>query len=70
MFAAFAGMSSKTIEQGAMTTLYCALSDDAQLGHFHSNCGVVQPNLLALDNRRAEECWNESENLIDKKTRS
>ncbi len=54
----------KTIEQGAMTSLYCALSDDAKPGHFHSNCQVRKPSALALDTRRAEECWNESEKLI------
>ena len=57
----------KTTEQGAMTSLYCALSDDAKPGHFHSNCQVKEPSALALDIRRAEECWNESEKLINAK---
>jgi len=60
---------SKTMEQGAMTSLYCALSDDAKPGHFHSNCQVTKPSALALDTRRAEECWNESEKLINTKTK-
>lgn len=57
----------KTVEQGAMTSLYCALSNDAKPGYFHSNCQVRQPSQLALDTRRAEECWNESEKLINEK---
>jgi WW domain-containing oxidoreductase len=60
---------SKTLEQGAMTSLFCALSDDAKPGHFHSNCQVAKPSALALDTRRAEECWNESEKLINAKTK-
>jgi NAD(P)-dependent dehydrogenase (short-subunit alcohol dehydrogenase family) len=55
----------KTVEQGAMTSLYCALSNDAKPGHFHSDCQVRKPSQLALDTRRAEECWNESEKLIN-----
>ncbi|CAF2546074.1 unnamed protein product [Rotaria sp. Silwood2] len=57
----------KTVEQGSMTSLYCALSDDAKPGYFHSNCQVRKPSQLALDNHRAEECWNESEKLINEK---
>jgi hypothetical protein len=57
----------KTVEQGAMTSLYCALSDDAKPGHFHSDCQVKKPSELALDIHRAEECWNESEKLINEK---
>ncbi|CAF3458974.1 unnamed protein product [Rotaria sp. Silwood1] len=57
----------KTVEQGSMTSLYCALSDKAKPGHFHSNCQVRKPSQLALDNHRAEECWNESEKLINEK---
>ncbi|CAF1287605.1 unnamed protein product [Rotaria sordida] len=57
----------RTVEQGSMTSLYCALSDDAKPGHYHSNCQVRKPSQLALDNYRAEECWNESEKLINEK---
>ena len=58
---------AKTSEQGAMTSLYCALSDDAKPGYFHSNCRVRKPSKLALDTRRAEECWHESEKIINEK---
>lgn len=55
----------KNLEQGAMTTLYCALSDEAKPGYFHSDCRVRRPSSLALDQRRAEECWEMSERMIN-----
>lgn len=54
----------KNVEQGAMTTLYCALSDDAKSGCYHSDCQVREPSDLALDSQRAAECWDQSERLI------
>lgn len=58
---------SKTTEQGAMTSLYCALSDDAKPGCYHSDCQVTEPSNLALNAYRADECWSESERLINEK---
>ena len=60
-------MVSKSVEQGAMTTLYCALSDEARPGEFHSDCHVRRPTDLALDQSRAEECWEASERLMPTK---
>jgi WW domain-containing oxidoreductase len=60
-------LMSKTVEEGAITSLYCALSDDAKSGYFHSDCQLRKPSQLALDARRAEECWNESEKIIKEK---
>ncbi|CAF3771958.1 unnamed protein product [Rotaria socialis] len=57
----------KTVEQGSMTCVFCALSNDAVPGHFHSDCQVRKPSKLALDKHRAAECWNESEKLINEK---
>lgn len=59
----------KTTEQGAMTSFFCALSDDAVPGCFHSNCRATKPSSLALDAHRAEECWKESERLINEKVK-
>jgi len=67
LFIMLINVISKTIEQGAMTSLYCALSDDAQPGQYHSDCHVVQPSKLGQDTRRAEECWEQSEKLINEK---
>ncbi len=62
-------ITGKTVEQGAMTSLYCALSDDAKPGQYHANCQVRTPSELALDTRRTEECWNESEKLINERVK-
>jgi NAD(P)-dependent dehydrogenase (short-subunit alcohol dehydrogenase family) len=60
---------SKTIAQGAMTTLYCALSDEAQPGKYHSNCRVAQPSPVAYNSKKAEELWKLSEAIVNDKTK-
>lgn len=60
-------ISGKTIPQGAMTTLYCALSDEAQPGKYHSNCRVAQANHIAFDSTKTRELWNLSEEIIKEK---
>ena len=60
-------ISGKTIPQGAMTTLYCALSDEAQPGKYHSDCRVAQPNPLVFDSTKTKELWNLSEEIIKEK---
>ncbi|CAF1102404.1 unnamed protein product [Adineta ricciae] len=60
---------SKSIRQGAMTTLYCALSDEAQPGKYHSNCRVAQPSSIAYDSKKARELWELSEKIINEKTK-
>jgi WW domain-containing oxidoreductase len=69
-FIAFADIIvAKTMEQGAMTTLYCALSDEAQPGKYHSNCRVAQPSSVAYNVKKAQELWELSERIIDEKTK-
>lgn len=58
---------SKTIEQGTMTLLYCALSNDAKPGFYHSDCQVREPSELGSDSRLAEQCWDDTERLITEK---
>lgn len=58
---------SKTIQQGCMTTLFCALSDEARPGHYHSDCSMREPSDLACNQRRAMECWEETEKLLAEK---
>ncbi len=60
---------SKTISQGAMKTLYCALSDDAQPGKYHSNCRVAQPSPVAYNSQKAQELWYLSEKIVNEKTK-
>jgi WW domain-containing oxidoreductase len=58
---------SKTIAQGAMTTLYCALSDEAQPGKYHSNCRVAQTSPVAYSSVKAQELWEFSERIINER---
>ncbi|UJR11975.1 hypothetical protein I4U23_016153 [Adineta vaga] len=55
--------------QGAMTTLYCALSDEAQPGKDHSDCRVAQPSSTAYNSKEAQELWELSEKIINEKTK-
>jgi NAD(P)-dependent dehydrogenase (short-subunit alcohol dehydrogenase family) len=63
-------ITSKTLAQGAMTTLYCALSDEAQPGKYHSNCRVAQPSPVAYNSKKAEELWKLSEAIVNDKTKN
>jgi NAD(P)-dependent dehydrogenase (short-subunit alcohol dehydrogenase family) len=66
---ATAAICSKTIAEGAMTTLYCALSDEAQPGKYHSNCRVAQPSPVAYNSKKAQELWDLSEKIVNDKTK-
>jgi WW domain-containing oxidoreductase len=66
---AFLAIISKTITQGAMTTLYCALSDEAQPGKFHSDCRVVQLSSTADNLDKTQELWELSEEILNEKTK-
>jgi hypothetical protein len=44
-----AGLTWKTWAQGALTTLYCAISDDAIPGAFHADCATAPVLALSLD---------------------
>ena len=52
-----------TVEEGARTTLHCALAPEAgaQTGLYYSDCEVTEPTALARDGGLAEELWRRSE---------
>ncbi|KAK7868685.1 hypothetical protein R5R35_006976 [Gryllus longicercus] len=56
----------KTPEQGAQTTIYCAVSEEAEkeTGLYYSDCRVVQPRPQACDMQVSERLWNESARLV------
>ncbi len=56
-----------TIEDGARTTLYCALSPAVagETGLYYSDCRVVEPTAVGRDRPLAEELWRHSERWID-----
>ncbi|MES2488171.1 MAG: SDR family oxidoreductase [Pseudomonadota bacterium] len=53
-------------EEGAATTLYCALSPDVaeQTGLFYEECNLREPSALAKDTALAARLWKESESWI------
>ena len=62
-------ITGKSLYQGAQTSLYCSLSNQAKPGKFHGNCKEAKPSPLAYDKNLAEECWEFSENIINEKTK-
>ena len=53
-------------EEGAATTLYCALSPDVaeESGLFYEECKLREPSALAKDTALAARLWKESESWI------
>ncbi|RZF45182.1 hypothetical protein LSTR_LSTR009953 [Laodelphax striatellus] len=56
----------KTPEQGAQTTLYCALSEQAanETGLYYSDCHVKEPAPQAKDMEKAKRLWKESMEMV------
>eukprot|EP00808_Paulinella_micropora_P029578 g15513.t1 len=54
---------TKSPEEGAQTTLYCATQPVARLrpGGYYSDCEVAQPSKLASDSKQAAKFWKISE---------
>ena len=57
----------KTPEQGAQTTLYCALDDkiERDSGKYYSDCAETEPSEFAQDMDAARRLWDESEKLVN-----
>ncbi|XP_054680940.1 uncharacterized protein LOC129206172 isoform X2 [Grus americana] len=56
----------KSAEQGAVSTIYCAVSEEAAgiTGkYFDSDCGLALPSMAARDTGLARKLWEESERL-------
>ena len=51
---------SLSIEEGAQTSIYCALEDNItkDSGKYFDNCRVKEPNKLALDDDLYEKVWD------------
>jgi len=58
----------KTQVEGAQTNLFCAVSDEAVPGKYHSDCQQTEVANPHADNReRAREWWEYSENIVTEK---
>ena len=55
----------KTTQQGAATSIFCALSSKAAAGAYHSDCNVAKPNLPQLleDESAKKKFWETSKKL-------
>ncbi|XP_074003798.1 retinol dehydrogenase 12-like [Numenius arquata] len=56
----------KSAEQGAVSTIYCAVSEEVSgiTGkYFNSDCGLALPSMAARDAGLARKLWEESERL-------
>ncbi|XP_033608461.1 retinol dehydrogenase 11 isoform X2 [Cryptotermes secundus] len=56
----------KTPEQGAQTTIYCAVSNEAggETGLYYRDCKKGRPNPLAFNERLAADLWDKSAKLV------
>jgi len=52
-----------TVEEGALTSLYCATSDEVsnETGQYYDECKRATANKVAADTALAEELWEKSE---------
>jgi len=57
----------KTVDQGAATTVYCALTERVDGGSYYDNCRVAQTSQLAEDVDTRKHLWEFTEHLIQQK---
>ncbi|VDM48574.1 unnamed protein product [Toxocara canis] len=61
---------TKTLQQGAATTIYCAISDDVknESGMYYDNCYIAETKLsaeLARDEALQDALWNKSVQIVE-----
>lgn len=66
MFYNFGRCFIKTPEQGAQTTIYCAIDVEAgkESGLYYSGCKTSKPTKRAQNMEDAQKLWNVSWNLV------
>ncbi|XP_011861132.1 PREDICTED: retinol dehydrogenase 11-like [Vollenhovia emeryi] len=57
----------KNPEQGAQTTIYCSVAEEAanESGLYYKECGVATPQWRAQDNQISENLWNQTCQLLN-----
>ena len=65
-FRALAKLFMSSVEEGAATTLYCAISPEvsAQSGLYYDKCSVKEPSKVGQDAALAAELWWRSEDWV------
>lgn len=70
MIGSLLNMLARSASQGAMTSVHCAVSDDAAKtnGKYWDSCKVVAyPNKLVTNEEALENLWSESLRLLKQK---
>lgn len=57
----------KSIPQGAATTVFCAISDAAKPGEYHSDCQPAAPRSEGTSDEIAKRLWELTEQTINSK---
>jgi len=60
-------IANKNIEQGAATTIYCALCRSVQGGAYYDDCAVKEPSAFAKDVKLQQGLWDYTESLLAEK---
>ncbi|RWS04722.1 retinol dehydrogenase 12-like protein [Dinothrombium tinctorium] len=63
---------AKTAKQGAQTTIYCAVDENAakETGLYYAECKPTKPSKQALNNETAERLWEKSLEMVGLKNYS
>ena len=57
-------IANKSVEQGAATSVYCALCRNVEEGAYYDDCAVTEPKTTATNSKLQESLWEYTENLL------
>ncbi|CAB9504248.1 Dehydrogenase/reductase SDR family member on chromosome X homolog [Seminavis robusta] len=60
-------IANKSVEQGAATSVYCALSRHVEDGAYYDDCSPVEPSQKAQSDQLQEALWMYTEQLLTEK---
>ena len=56
--------ANKNMEQGAATSVYCALCRKVEDGAYYDDCAVTEPKPTATDKESQESLWQYTEDIL------
>ena len=61
----------KTTQQGAQTSIYCAVSEEMEgvSGQYLADCKIGKPSKAAMDDEVAERLWQVSAQMVGLETK-